>query len=263
MENRLKQRLTGAAILVALIVMLVPEMFHGQRGNVAAIAGSSGEGPPVRSYTIDLSNSPTRTGPLQSTPVGAGSGAAGAGSGSDEQPASTPRPEQPAASTGPVMQDTTGPSRPAAQASSAPVAAAPTTPVPVATVPATAAPVTPAPVTPAPVRPAPATVAPVAATSKPVTPSANVSRQAPAATSMRSASAAGWQVQLGLFAKRDNAERLAHNAQAQGFAVSVSSADAKGLYRVYAGGMNERSAAEAFAGRLKDHGLPAAVVASQ
>jgi DedD protein len=258
MENRLKQRLTGAAILVALIVMLVPEMFHGQRGNVAAIAGSSGEGPPVRSYTIDLSNSPTRTGPLQSTPVGAGSGAAGAGSGSDEQPASTPRPEQPAASTGPVMQDTTGPSRPAAQASSAPVAAAPTTPVPVATVPATAAPVTPAPV-----RPAPATVAPVAATSKPVTPSANVSRQAPAATSMRSASAAGWQVQLGLFAKRDNAERLAHNAQAQGFAVSVSSADAKGLYRVYAGGMNERSAAEAFAGRLKDHGLPAAVVASQ
>ena len=69
-------------------------------------------------------------------------------------------------------------------------------------------------------------------------------------------------VQLGLFAKRDNAERLAHNAQAQGFAVSVSNADAKGLYRVYAGGMSERSAAEAYAQRLKDHGLTAAVVAS-
>ena len=257
MENRLKQRLTGAAILVALIVMLVPEMFHGQRGNVAVIAGSSGEGPPVRSYTIDLSNSPTRTGPLQSTPVGAGSGAAGAGSGSDDAPASTPRPEQPTASTGPMTQDMAGPGRPAAQASSAPVATAPATPVPVAAIPATAAPVTPAPVT-----RAAATAAPVVATPKPVTPSASASRQAAAATSTRSASAAGWQVQLGLFAKRDNAERLAHSAQAQGFAVSVSSADAKGLYHVYAGGMNERSAAEAFAGRLKDRGLPAAVVAS-
>ena len=81
-------------------------------------------------------------------------------------------------------------------------------------------------------------------------------------TSSRSASAAGWQVQLGLFAKRDNAERLAHNAHSQGFAVSVSIADAKGLYRVYEGGMTERSAAEAYAARLKDHGLPAAVVAS-
>jgi cell division septation protein DedD len=261
MENRLKQRLTGAAILVALIVMLVPEMFHGQRGNVAAIAGSSGEGPPVRSYTIDLSNSSTRTGPLQSTPVGAAGGAAGAGSGSDDAPASTPRPEQPTASTGPVMQDMTRPSRPAAQAGSAP-AAAPTSPVPAATVPAAAAPVTPAPVTPALMTPAPAAVAPVVATPKPVTPSASASRQAAAATSTRSASVAGWQVQLGLFAKRDNAERLAHSAQAQGFTVSISSADAKGLYRVYAGGMNERSAAEAFAGRLKDHGLPAAVIAS-
>jgi len=250
MENRLKQRLTGAAILVALIVMLVPEMFHGQRGNVAAIAGSSGEGPPVRSYTIDLSNSPTRTGPLQSTPVGAGSG-------TDDAPASTPRPEQPTASTGPMTQNMAGPNRPAAQASSAPVATAPATPMPGAAVPASAAPVTPAPVT-----PAAAAAAPVAATPKPVAPSASASHQAAAATSTRSASAVGWQVQLGLFAKRDNAERLAHSAQAQGFAVGVSSADAKGLYRVYAGGMNERSAAEAFAGRLKDHGLPAAVVAS-
>src|ERR1700689_1441244 len=117
MENRLKQRLTGAAILVALIVMLVPEMFHGQRGNVAAIAGSSGEGPPVRSYTIDLSNSPTRTGPLQSTPVGGGGGAAGRGT--DDARAPTPRREQPTASPSPVMQEMPGARRPAAQVSSA------------------------------------------------------------------------------------------------------------------------------------------------
>jgi DedD protein len=241
MENRLKQRLTGAAILVALIVMLVPEMFHGQRGNVAAIAGASGEGPPVRSYTIDLSNSPTRAGPLQSTPVGGGSGATGASSGNDEQPASAPHPEQPTASAGPVMPDPVGSSRPAAPPSSAPVAAMPVTPVPATTAPAVAAPPTPK----------------VAAAAS----GAN-GRQMAAATPSHGASAAGWAVQLGLFAKRDNAERLAHSAQAQGFTVSVSNADAKGLYRVFTSGMNERAAAEAYAQRLKDHGLPAAVVAS-
>ena len=77
MENRLKERLTGAAILVALIVLLVPEMFHGQRRDVAASTGSSAEGAPVRSYTIDLSNGPARTAPLQSTPATSGANASG------------------------------------------------------------------------------------------------------------------------------------------------------------------------------------------
>lgn len=241
MENRLKQRLTGAAILVALIVMLVPEMFHGQRGNVATNAGSSGEGPPVRSYTIDLSNGPTRTGPLQSTPAGAG--AIGASSGNDEQPASAPHSEQSTAATGPAVQDTGAAARPGAQASPVPAVAAPASAVPAKTAPMTTA---------------TATAAPKAGTPS----SSASSRQSAAATPSHGASAAGWQVQLGLFAKRDNAERLAHSAQAQGFAVSVSSADAKGRYRVYAGGMSERSAAEAYAQRLKDHGLAGAVTAS-
>jgi len=55
---------------------------------------------------------------------------------------------------------------------------------------------------------------------------------------------------------------LQHAAQAKGFAVTLSNADAKGLYRVYAGGMADRAAAEAYAQRLKDQGMPAAVVAS-
>jgi cell division septation protein DedD len=235
MENRLKVRLTGAAILVALVVMLVPEMFHGQRGDVAASASSSGEGPPVRSYTIDLSNNPTHTAPLQPTPVNAGA------AGNDNKPA--PQPDQSSAASDSVT------------AAPAP-APAPTRPI------ATPAP---APITPAPVRatpapkpvPAPATVASKAA--QPAV-AANVSHQAP--VTARTASGGGWAVQLGLFAKRDNAERLTHAAQAKGFAVSVSNADAKGLYRVYAGGMADRSAAEAYSQRLKDQGLPAAVIAS-
>ena len=215
MENRLKERLTGAAILVALVVMLVPEMFHGQRGDVAASASSSGEGPPVRSYTIDLSNSPTRTAPLQSTPVSAGGGA------KDDKPASAPQPDPSTAVATTAAAQPASPVRPAAAATPAP--------------------------------------APAASTAEPPPVTAN-SRQAPAAA--RTAAIGGWSVQLGLFARRDNAERLAHAAQAKGFAVSVSNADAKGRYRVYAGGLADRAAAESYSQRLKGHGLPAAVIAS-
>jgi DedD protein len=216
MENRLKERLTGAAILVALIVMLVPEMFHGQRGDVAAIVGSSAEGPPVRSYTIDLSNSPTRAGPLQSTPVGGGGGS------HNDKPATVPRPQQSTAVTTTAAEGADAASRPAAAA--------------------------------------PAAAAPATTTAKVDTPSVNVdSRQA---TAPSHGAQGGWGVQLGRFAKRANAERLAHAAQAQGFAVSVSNADAKGLYRVFAGSMGDRAAAEAYSQRLKDHGFAAAVVAS-
>jgi|ERR1700733_13827981 len=222
MDNRLKERLTGAAILVALIVMLVPEMFHGQGGDVAAVASSSGEGPPVRSYTIDLSNSSTRSGPLQSTP-------AGEGAGNGDKPVTAPPPE--------------------------PTFAVPHTgAAPSARVTAPAPTPTPAPA------PAPAAAAPAPAAPKADTPSASVdSRQAPLAAH---GTQGGWSVQLGLFAKRDNAERLARGAQTQGFAVSVSNADAKGLYHVIAGGMADRGAAESYAQRLKDHGFAAAVVAA-
>lgn len=66
MENRLKERLTGAAILVALIVLIVPEMFHSQRPPAAAVHPmASGEGPPVRSYTIDLDASGTAAAPMR------------------------------------------------------------------------------------------------------------------------------------------------------------------------------------------------------
>jgi cell division septation protein DedD len=211
MENRLKERLTGAAILVALVVMLVPEMFHGQRGDIAASSGSSGDGPPVRSYTIDLSNTPSGSAPLQSTPA------------SDDKPTAAPQPVTPpvstpaAASPAPAPPPLAAPTAAPAAAANAPVAKAP------------------------PAAPGP-NIRPVAAAHNPV--------------------GGGWAVQLGLFAKRDNAERLVHSAQGKGFEVSVSAADARGLYRVYAGGMADRAAAESYAQRLKDQGLPAAVIAA-
>ncbi|MFI4869964.1 MAG: SPOR domain-containing protein [Steroidobacterales bacterium] len=238
MENRLKERLTGAAILVALIVMVVPELFRGQPNDVASFAGSSGEGPPLRSYTIDLSNSPTRATPLQSNPV--------AGS-SDKAGMVVP------------VEPVNAPAAPAADGASPTAAAAPRPPTPVvpaaASVPAVAA----APSSAA----APVTAAPYAAAAPKATTASASARSRPAASAAaRNSPESGWIVQLGLFAKRDNAERLANKAQTHGFTVSIAGADAKGLYRVYAGGMADRAAAEAYTQRLKDQGFPAAVVAA-
>jgi DedD protein len=53
LETRVKERLTGAVILVTLIVLLVPELLTGPGPGRAQPAAAAGE-PPMRSYTIDL-----------------------------------------------------------------------------------------------------------------------------------------------------------------------------------------------------------------
>jgi len=242
MESRLKERLTGAAILVALIVLVVPELFRGQPSDVATFAASSsGEGPPVRSYTIDLSNSPNRASPLQSNPD--------AGAGNDKATMVVP--------VEPVNAPSAGNANPPAPAPPMPLASAP---APAAAAPVSAA----APGTTAPSGAASAAGARAAAAApKPTTVSSSASSSARTRPeTAHNGTESGWIVQLGLFAKRDNAERLADKAQSHGFSVSVSGSDAKGLYRVYAGGMANRAAAETYTQRLKDQGLPAAVVAA-
>jgi DedD protein len=71
-DTELKHRLTGAVILVALVVLLVPEMLSGPRAPSSAPAGptpdppTSGMAPaaPVRSVDIDLGESlPTAPSP--------------------------------------------------------------------------------------------------------------------------------------------------------------------------------------------------------
>ena len=54
MQTQLKERLTGAALLVLIVVLLVPEMFRGHPAPAPPSASSALDGPPVRSYTIDL-----------------------------------------------------------------------------------------------------------------------------------------------------------------------------------------------------------------
>jgi DedD protein len=55
-----RERLTGAIILVALIVLLVPEVLTGpiRSATHTAAVTPSGEGAPLRSYTINLSDEP-------------------------------------------------------------------------------------------------------------------------------------------------------------------------------------------------------------
>jgi cell division septation protein DedD len=196
-----KERLTGAIILVALIVLLVPELLTGPvRSAPRSVAvASSVEGPPLRSYTIKLADDPHLRG-------------ASAHSG-PEQPAPLPPAPAPAASSAPA---------------------------PLAAEEATSAP------------------APHAVTTAPA---AHPSAAAGAVAQAGSAETSGaYVVQLGSFASRANAERLAKKVRAQGFAVSVSQGSSGRLYRVRVGPAHDRAAAGELAQQLRAHGHSGAIV---
>jgi len=187
-----KERLTGAIILVALIVLLVPELLTGPirmrpapaAATVAAVgAGSAAHGePPLRSYTMTLGAPPP----------------------SQDSPAATPAPAQPTASpqAGPPMSSTASPAPAASQGG-------------------------------------------LQGTKSAAHPVAEEDRS--------SASSAGWVVQLGSFASRQNAERLARSLESRGFRMSVSSARAgsRVLWRVRAGPARNHAAAVHLAARLR------------
>lgn len=102
MQEHLKERLTGAAILVAVVVLLVPALFQGRPTEHAGADIVSSAGPPVRSVTIDLADSAgsrplTENSPASLAPPAAVGVAAAA------PPASAPTPvAAPAASAAPA-----------------------------------------------------------------------------------------------------------------------------------------------------------------
>jgi DedD protein len=197
-----KERLTGAILLVALIVLLVPELLTGPvrsapRANAAA---SSAEEPPLRSYTIKLADEAhTRSAAVHSGP---------------EQP--TPLPTPPAPSVD-------------ASAAEPPVAAPPSS---AARPPAVAAGATQAPHAEGAAAPPPATAE----------------------------GSGNYVVQLGSFASRANADRLARQVRSQGFPVSVSRGTSGHLYRVRVGPAHDRSAASELAQQLRARGHSGAIV---
>jgi cell division septation protein DedD len=198
---KVKERLTGAIILVVLIVLVVPELLTGPiRSTPPAVAvASSAEEPPLRSYTINLAEEThSRTGTH---------GASG-----PQQPA--PLAAQPA---------DTAPAGPAGSAAPAPAAA----------------------------------ITGSAAASMRVTEHA-----APATTTAPAAASSGaLVVQLGSFASRANAERLAGRLRAQGFTVRVSQGSSgRHLYRVRVGPVNDHAAATELAEQLRSAGHAGSIV---
>lgn len=195
METRIKERLIGAIALVAIVVIVVPELLTGPPTRSPPPAMPSSD--PVRTVSIDLSAA--ERGAIARTPAVVATAEPAAG----VPPASSPRPATPPA---------TAAAEPAA----------------------TSAPATPA-------APRTATTVESGAAPRPTVPAAG---------------SAGWVVQLGSFASRDNADGLVKALRANGYRAFVSEFHGSGrvLYRVRVGPEQDRARAESLATRLAHEG---------
>jgi DedD protein len=228
MDSRAKQRLTGAIILVALFVLLVPELLTGPKGAANAPATQDDDG--LRRYTIDL-NAPSSSTAGQPSAQSAVtlptvSQATTPGANERAQPGEAAAPEAPASS---AAESAVRP-----EASTAAIPAAP--------------------------RPASAAPAPGVATTTPAAPPAQAPRE-PIKPPVAAASGS-FVVQLGSFGSRDNAQRLVRDMTAKGFATFIAPITTNGreLYRVRVGPTRDRAAAEALASQLKRMGQSGSIV---
>jgi len=246
-----KERLTGAIILVVLIVLLVPELLSGPSRpapatQAAAPSSSSSEDLPLRSYTIDLADESHGTTPSAGTTTNAPSQASG--------------PAQPST----IVEH---PAQGASTAQQAPAVAPPTEaspqespPPPVQTEPPAAPPAKES------ARPASSAVAnhpsrPPAA-EKPSAPTHMAAAPKRGGAAEKQASGGGWVLQVGVFAKRANAERLVRELQEQGFRTQISENTSGGrtLWRVRTPPVAERAAAEQLSARLRAAGHVGSIV---
>jgi cell division septation protein DedD len=222
LEDRLKQRLTGAAILVALVVLIVPEMFKGRPPAHPAQLPIAPNGAPQRSYTLNLEE----RGPTDSVPQSASPPAAAQ---SPPPAASSPEPLRSSPAQSVADSDSDGASAAAAPSNAAStehgstadhVAATPASPTHAST---------------------PVAHAPAAAT-HPGAPS-------PAAGKV------GWTVQLGSFQQAENAHRMAQKLAAKGIKTLVVGPDARGYYRVRTPEVADMATAESLRERLLTQGF--------
>src|SRR5262249_36999007 len=101
-----------------------------------------------------------------------------------------------------------------------------------------------------------AAVAPSQPPDKPAAAHASKPSEAPEA-----AGSGAWMVQLGSFASRGNADRLAHQLKGQGFAASVSQGSSgRHLYRVRVGPVHDHGAAAQLQAKLQAAGHTGSVV---
>jgi len=239
-QEHLKIRLTGACILVIVVVALVPEMFRGQPEGRAAHGEAVPGELPVHRVNIDLRNdravpnvAAPSPGPAATLPGNAGTmpGAAASAPAAAPQPASA-APGATAAQGGQVGQGSQG-------SQSAPIAIQQPPQARTPSAPGQANSVAAPPVSAA-AEPSGATPAAVQAPVKPVA----------------AAHANGrWAVQVGTFSRRDFAERMVKQLRAKGFTVVAAGPDDRGLYRVRSAIMNSRASADALRQKMLQKGL--------
>jgi DedD protein len=233
-EGPVKERLTGALILVALLVIVVPEMLSGPDEPAARNLPAAEAGPPLRTYSLQLDGATT-------------------GRSQDQSALSPKAVEAPApAASGPVAAQTDSAPKTAAVAAASGEDAV--TPAATEQTPATSTDAS---------SPKPAPAASTTATvPKPVPATAPVKPVASASAS-RPESGGQWWAQLGSFASRDNAERLTRELRAAGYSVNLARVQAGGkeLYRVRAGPESTREAVVRLQARLAAAGHKSSLVA--
>lgn len=239
MDSRGKQRLTGAIILVALFVLLVPELLTGPRNAGGDAPNEEG----MRRYTIDLdapAGSAQPVAPAQHAPAVALPPVA------DNAP--------PAGGSIGGSADTRALPGESAQTEAAPrmptTASMPAPPVvtPMASPPPTVA-----------ANPAPAAAAPKPVAAAPTVRTETAKPVPSSSTAQRGAFA----VQLGSFVSKENAERLVHEMNSKGFNAFLAPPITTGgreLYRVRVGPTRDRAAAEALATQLRRVGQSGSIV---
>ncbi len=226
MDRRVKERLVGAAILVAVVVLVVPELLSGPPRRAAGPGGHDSPvaetRDPMRTVTVDLSQN-------SSAPVPA------------PPPEAALIPKIPA-SAAPTVPAAT----PAAKAAATPPASAPTAARPAISAPAVE--------TPALEKPRPSPKSPVV--TAPV-------KRAPEASAPVAAAHGAWAVQLGSFRERANALKLARHWKSKGYAAYLSSTGSgpRALHRVRIGPYADRGAALHAIAALASSGQHANLVA--
>lgn len=236
MERHVKERLIGAALLVAAAVILIPEMLAGSGRDGARETPPAAGNAPLKTYTIDLNRSPA-------APLPAG----------EQVSEQAPPPELSEPGQAMAM------SAPAADSSASADQSRTPDPVPAAST--DARPPEPR-VSDTPPPTATPRSTPAAAAPRPVTAPARTSTP-PATQQASPAASSGWVVQLGSFSSQSTAARLASQYKADGYDAFVMpvKSGANTLYRVRLGPpVADRDAATRVLSKVKGKVPGAAVV---
>jgi len=238
MDRRVKERLIGATILVALIVLIVPELLSGPKPAplpplAAGLPGST------RNVSVNLATSKATPEPQADAAASAGTPAPGAASStSGAAPAtSSSRPRSEEAESAQAGASATGGSGETGSgaAARAPAAGA------IATL-----------------RAQPA--APLENSDSSPRSGVESARAAGSEALPGTPSRRAWAVQLGSFASKANAEKMLHQLSGSGFYLVSSGSGPSLRYRVRMGPLADRGAAERAVARLKAQGHAATIV---